>query len=312
MTQHTIFGSSAPAAVQNSDTAQLNLATAFYITSGSTWTATGIRVYIDPASNAPLTGYHGYLSSGNSAGALTLLGSVAFSVTKTGWNEIALPSPVSLAVGTKYWVTVYFPGGCYSATGHAFDTARQAWDASSLYGAGTSEVLPGNGVFSYAGPGDMGAASTYNANWYGVDVTTDDGLVGGAPPRHTSINASIAPPRWKAAIRSPRWASTILQPRWKAAIMGPTTLPAATGPEYLPLTVTRSGPGSAASISAGCSYSIVAGVATTPGTWTACTVIDGNPCATISGLTPGTYTVFVQILAGPETIVRNLGQITLT
>jgi hypothetical protein len=197
MTQHTLFGSTIPANVQNSDTQQVNLATAFYITSGTTWTATGIRFYLDPTSNAPLTGYQGYLSSGDSAGALTLLSNVTFSgVTAGGWNTASFASPVALSVGTKYWVTVYFPGGCYSATAHVFGTPVQASDGSALYGAATSEVMPGNGVFSYQGPGDMSGASTFNDNWYGVDVITDDGTSGGptiAAPTATSSATALAP-----------------------------------------------------------------------------------------------------------------------
>jgi hypothetical protein len=315
MTRHTLFGSTTPANVQNSDSASVNLATSFHITAGTAWTATGVRFWLDATSATPeLTGYVAYLSSGDDGRTLTLLASKAFGMVAKGqWNELLWDAPVALTVGVNYWVTVYFPHGCYSNTPHMFDSAVQATDGSALWAPASANILPGNGEFAYASPGDMATASAFNANWYGIDVITDDGVPdGAAPPSHAAIAAALGRPRWNAALRAPRWASTILQPRWKAAIMGPTTLPAATGPEYLPLTVTRNGPGSAVPWSAGCSYSIVAGVTTTPGAWTACTVVDGSPCATISGLTPGTYTVFLQIAASPETIVRNLGQITLT
>lgn len=180
MVQHTIFGATAPAAVQNSDTASVNMATAFYVTSGATWTATGIRFWLDAASNAPLTGYVGYLSSGTNATLLTGLASANFTgVAKGQWNTASFATPVALSVGTKYWATIWFPGGCYSATGHVFGSPVQASDGSALYGAGTSEVTPGNGVFAYGAAADMSQSSTYNANWYGVDVIADDGQ---APP----------------------------------------------------------------------------------------------------------------------------------
>jgi hypothetical protein len=137
-------------------------------------------------------------------------------------------------------------------------------------------------------------------------------MISAAMGTHLDLTVRLLQPRWQAAVPDrPRWFSSLRLPRWKAAIMGPITMPAATA-EYLPISVTKNGPRSAISISSGCQYSIVAGVATTPGTWTACTVVDGNPAAWIGSLSPGTYTVFIQVTASPEVIVRNLGQITLT
>ncbi|MGN6721195.1 MAG: hypothetical protein ACTHJM_01130, partial [Marmoricola sp.] len=137
-------------------------------------------------------------------------------------------------------------------------------------------------------------------------------MISAAMGSHLDLTVRLLQPRWQAAVPDqPRWFSSLRLPRWKAAIMGPITMPAATA-EYLPISVTKNGPRSAISISSGCQYSIVAGVATTPGTWTACTVVDGNPAAWIGSLSPGTYTVFIQVTASPEVIVRNLGQITLT
>jgi hypothetical protein len=191
--------------------------------------------------------------------------------------------------------------------------------SASLSGTGTlaagttkPAVTAGAGL---AGTGTLSLAAITLALTGSATLTGSGSLVGTIIPtnaHHLDLTVRLLQPRWKAAVPDqPRWFSSLRLPRWKAAIMGPITMPAATA-EYLPISVIKNGPRSATNISSGCQYSIVAGVATTPGTWTACTVVDGNPAAWIGSLSAGTYTVFIQITASPEVIVRNLGQITLT
>lgn len=226
MAQHTIFGSTVPANLQNADTQQVNLSSSFYITSGTTWTVTGIRFYLDAASVGSSSGYEVYLSYGDDAALMTLLSSkAASSVTKGGWNDVTLDSPVSISVGTKYWATVYFPGGGYSNTPHTFDSPVQASDGSPLYGSATSEVTPGNGVYNYNGPGVMLGASTYNANWYGIDVLADDGVAAPAPPPPTNpdptVKASILHRSWAGGLEPRQWAGAT-QPRgWNGGLIRP-------------------------------------------------------------------------------------------
>lgn len=288
------------------------------------------------ATTAGLTGT-GTLSTGNSFTASpNLTGSGALTATNTPAvsTTAALTSTGSLSTGNAFSGSGTLGGsGSLTTSGIPAVAAAAALSGSgalavavvpalassaALGGTGSLAATTKPGVTASAalsGTGTLSLAAITLALSGSAALTGSGSLVGTIIPtnaHHLDLTVRLLQPRWKAAVPDqPRWFSTLRHPRWKAAIMGPITIPAATA-EYLPISVVKNGSRSATNISSGCQYSIVAGVATAPGSWTACTVVDGNPAAWIGSLTAGTYTVFIQITASPEVIVRNLGQITLT
>ena len=90
--------------------------------------------------------------------------------------------------------------------------------------------------------------------------------------------------------------------------MAATTLLASTV-EYLPLRAENTATGVV--VTSGVEYLIATGAVDAPpaGAWTTAPVVDGSPCAMVSALTPGTYTLFVKVTAGAEAAVRNAGHI---
>ena len=175
-----------------------NYATAFYITSGSNWTVKGARFWMTD-SGAGTTGFVAYLLQGNSLATATQLATANFGTCAiNAWNEVNFSSPVAISSGNKYWIAIYFPNGKYSFISHKFDTALRSVDLNNLYAAGTSEVTPGNGSYAYGSAGNMGAAATFNATFYGADVIADDG-----------VNVGIAANLSLADSRRAYWLKTI-------------------------------------------------------------------------------------------------------
>lgn len=188
MANYSIFGYDTPTGVaSDTDPTPLNLFTAFYVLGVTTWSAAGVRFYLEPGSTAPTTGYTGYLWSGASAATATQLASVTFSGVAVGqWNEATFSTPVALTPGAYYWVSVYYPGGKYTYRTHAFDGSGGGSVPSSvsgatttLYGAASVEVSPSNGAYGTGAAGTNATAGTGIAAWYGVDVIVSDGIAPG-------------------------------------------------------------------------------------------------------------------------------------
>lgn len=85
----------------------------------------------------------------------------------SGWQTVALPSPVSITANTTY-VASYHTTGAYVVTNNYFTTAV----TSGPLTAPSTTTAGGNGVYSYGGTSSAGIfpTNTYNASNYWVDV----------------------------------------------------------------------------------------------------------------------------------------------
>jgi hypothetical protein len=96
----------------------------------------------------------------------TLLSSATFSnETASGWQQVNLPSPVTLTPGTSYIVS-YHTNGFYSADPSFFATALLNGPLS----APASSPSAGNGVYAYGQAGTF-PSGTFNSTNYWVDLS---------------------------------------------------------------------------------------------------------------------------------------------
>ena len=96
----------------------------------------------------------------------TLLSSATFSnETASGWQQVNLPSPVTLTLGTSYIVS-YHTNGFYSADPSFFATALLNGPLS----APASSPTAGNGVYAY-GKAATFPSSSFNSTNYWVDLS---------------------------------------------------------------------------------------------------------------------------------------------
>jgi hypothetical protein len=120
---------------------------------------TGLRFYKGPGNTGTHAG-HLWTSTG------TLLATATFSgETATGWQEVALASPVAVAANTTYVASYYAPAGGYAVSGAYFATA--AADHAPLHGLQNGTDGP-NGLYLYGS--DTFPTQSYNASNYWVDV----------------------------------------------------------------------------------------------------------------------------------------------
>ena len=95
----------------------------------------------------------------------TLLASATFTnETASGWQQVNLPSPVTLAPGTTYIVS-YHTNGYYSEDDNYFATALTNGPCT----APASGTIGGNGVYAY-GSSSSFPASAYQLSNYWVDI----------------------------------------------------------------------------------------------------------------------------------------------
>lgn len=181
MSEFNIFGASAPSGVTtvNGDTAAVNLALAWYVVDpGATgYRSVGARFWLASDSGSGTGSFSARLYEGTSFAASTLRATGTLSTaTKGAWNEVRWSSPYTIAKGTYYWVSVYFPDGCYSSSagGHFNVPFIQSPANTHLYASGKDDVVPGNMAASYGSAGTKSAPAT-SAAWYAVDVIVDDG-----------------------------------------------------------------------------------------------------------------------------------------
>jgi len=123
---------------------------------------TGLRFY----KGATNTGTHiGNLRTSTG----TLLGTVTFSgETTSGWQQIALPTPVAVLANTTYVASYHTTTGHFSVTPNAFVTAVDAPPLHALANAASG----GNGVFIES-PTSAFPTQSFNASNYWVDVVFD-------------------------------------------------------------------------------------------------------------------------------------------
>jgi hypothetical protein len=141
---------------------------------------TGLRFYKFSSNTGTHTG-HLWTRTG------TLLATVVFTgETATGWQQMALPSPVAVAANTTYVTSYFAPGGHY-ATNSAYFASGGA-DNAPLH-ALANGVDGGDGVYSYGGNGAF-PSSTFNSENYWVDVVFSTTL----PPDTTPPTVSSVTP----------------------------------------------------------------------------------------------------------------------
>ena len=147
----TIFESTVPAVVSDSDTAAVELGVTFIPrVSGS---VSGVRFYKGPANTGPHTG-----SLWNAAG--SRLATATFTnETASGWQVVEFASPVPVQAGQRYVASYNAPRGRYAAAGRFFTTA---------YTRGDLTVPVNGGVYRYGTSGFPTAS--YQASNYYVDL----------------------------------------------------------------------------------------------------------------------------------------------
>ena len=160
--------SAVPATVTVNDPNPIELGVKFSASTAGSITA--LRFYKGPQN----TGTHtGNLWSPTG----TLLASAPFTnETASGWQQVNLPTPVSIAAGTTYMAS-YHSNGFYSASGNYFATA--VTNGPLTFPASASSG--GNGVYTYGSTSTL-PSSTYNATNYYVDVM----LAMSWPPKRTA------------------------------------------------------------------------------------------------------------------------------
>lgn len=184
--------------VRSSDFSAITVGMNFFVTGDhDTWTIDGVRIWIDAAETADLTGAWGFLflSIPNSP---TLVASKQFpaALTPGQWNSVNFDTPVTVqaypTAGTYYIAAVYLPHGGYVHNPGAFTPSGGIVSptTANLIGAyngdfSSTDPIPGNGVFhtgTIAVPASASIPtwSSFSSNSYGVDVLVNDQV--GAPP----------------------------------------------------------------------------------------------------------------------------------
>lgn len=149
----SLFGNETPATAANSDTAAVEVGTAF--TPSVNGQVTAIRFYKGPGNSGTHTG-----SLWTSTG--TRLGMVTFrNETSTGWQTATLTTPVQLTAGQTYVVSYFAPNGRYAVTSKYFVTPKTVGPLTARAG--------NNGLYRYGAGGGF-PTSTYNQSSYFVDV----------------------------------------------------------------------------------------------------------------------------------------------
>ncbi len=156
MPRATIFEQAAPAVLEDTDPNSVELGVKF--TSDMAGMIRGVRFYKSVGNIGPHV-----VSLWNAAGTL-LAQATSNGETTSGWQEVAFASPVAIAANTTYVAGYLAPGGHYSATSQAFETAI---DNPPLHAVANSAGA--NGVYAYSATSTF-PSNTFNATNYWVDV----------------------------------------------------------------------------------------------------------------------------------------------
>ena len=170
--------SATPALIDSADATPIEVGVKFRTDSPGIITA--LRFY-KAATNVGTHVGHIWTSSG------ALLGSATFTgETGSGWQQVTLPTPITVAANTTYIASYYAPSGHYSADTNAFTNAGV--DAPPLHALANGVDGP-NGVYLYTSSQSGGfPTSTYASTNYWVDV-----LFAGAQTSHLSGTVTGAP-----------------------------------------------------------------------------------------------------------------------
>ena len=156
-----------PATVSANDSSAVELGVKFR--ADVTGQVTALRFYKGPQNTGTHVG-HLWTSTG------TLLASATFTGESTsGWQQVTLPTPVSVTANTTYVASYHAPVGRY-AFNSAYFTAEYV--KAPLRGL-ASGASGGNGVYKYGASGSGVPTQTFNAANYWVDVVFN---TGGSPP----------------------------------------------------------------------------------------------------------------------------------
>jgi hypothetical protein len=153
----SLFNASTPATAPGSfnDNQPLELGVKF--TSSTAGQVTALKFYRSANDNGP-----DVLDLWNATG--TKLASVTFSnTTASGWQTVALATPVTILANTTY-VASYHTTGAYVATANYFTSAATSGPLTAPSGS--------NGVYAYGGTSTEGLfpASSYNSANYWADL----------------------------------------------------------------------------------------------------------------------------------------------
>jgi len=163
-----------PGQVVSGDTQAIEVGLRFRADSAGFVTA--LRFYRSPASTGP----HSARLWTNTG---TLLAEVAFtSLTASGWQQQALPTPIPIAANTTYVVS-YHSQGQYAFGGNFFVSGVDNPPLHAL----ANGIDGANGVYAY-GPAGSFPTQTYLSSNYWVDVVFDDEL-----PTYTGFDDSTTP-----------------------------------------------------------------------------------------------------------------------
>jgi hypothetical protein len=162
--------SATPAAFSNEPDA-LELGTRFTSSVGGTVTA--LQFYKAPGSPGPHVG-HLWKADG------TLLATAVYNAeTASGWQQVDLPTPVSIVAGQQYIVSYFSPAGVYPITPNYFGDAATVSGVLTAPRSTGNTGSTGNGLFRY-GPSAVPNGS-WNASNYWADVLFVPTPVGNVP-----------------------------------------------------------------------------------------------------------------------------------
>jgi len=172
----TLFGTVTPATAASTDTAAVELGTAFTVAKAGSVTA--IRFYKGSGNTGTHVGSL-WSATGQRLATVTFTGETA-----SGWQRAALSDPVALSPGSTYVVSYLAPAGRYAIEAGYFATARTS---GSITAPATS-----NGRFLYGAAGGFPTGS-WNASSYFVDAEVTFGAVTTPTPTPTSVVTAVTP-----------------------------------------------------------------------------------------------------------------------
>lgn len=186
---YSIFSDESPQVASVTDTAPVELGTAFSVTTEGAVTA--LRFYKGPGNEGP---HRGTLWDQDGS----VLARVDFAVTSSsGWQTAALAQPVTLVPGRTYVASYYSPNGKYSYTARYFEQERVNGPVVAPAGA--------NGRFFY-GVGGGYPVDSWQSTGYFVDAVVD--FSSGGSTQTTTATPAPAPTPTPSPTASPTPAPT--------------------------------------------------------------------------------------------------------
>jgi hypothetical protein len=155
----TLFTSQTPASLDNSDSSTSNYELGTVFSSAVAGNITAIRFWKSPTETGAHTGTI-WSATGQRLASVTFTGE-----TGSGWQQQSLSSPLSIAAGTQYVVSVN--------TGATFYVATTAGLAAQITNQDLSSAVGNNGVFG--SPGQFPTGTSNHANYFRDVVFTPAG-----------------------------------------------------------------------------------------------------------------------------------------